>query len=86
LVIGARAAFSYGSDHWFEHQIGSWAAANSITSAAITDGLIFLAVTMLLTRTAGLVIRARSISTGPKAINPSTPASPNADLALPPLP
>jgi hypothetical protein len=32
---------------------------NSIPSAAITDGLIFMAVAMLLTRTAGLAIRSR---------------------------
>jgi hypothetical protein len=60
-VIGARALFSYGAYHWFSDQLGSWLAANSILSAAITDGLIFMAVAMLLTRTAGLAIRARSL-------------------------
>src|ERR1700684_2078064 len=43
-VIGARALFSYGANHWFENQIGSWLVTNSISSAAITDGLIFMAV------------------------------------------
>jgi hypothetical protein len=60
-VIGARALFSYGADHWFGNQLGGWLATNSIPSAAITDGLIFMAVAMLLTRTAGLAIRARSL-------------------------
>ncbi len=60
-VIGARALFSYGADHWFTNQLGAWLAANSILSAAITDGLIFMAVAMLLTRTAGLAIRAWSL-------------------------
>ena len=60
-VIGARALFSYGAYHWFTNQLGGWLAANSIPSAAITDGLIFMAVAMLLTRTAGLAIRARSL-------------------------
>ena len=60
-VIGARALFSYGAYHWFANQLGSWLAANSILGAAITDGLIFMAVVMLLTRTAGLRIRARRL-------------------------
>jgi hypothetical protein len=61
-VIGARALFSYGADHWFGNQLGGWLAASSIPSAAITDALIFMAVAMLLTRTAGLAIRAHSVS------------------------
>jgi hypothetical protein len=27
LVIGARAAFSYGSSHWFRSQLGTWMGA-----------------------------------------------------------
>jgi membrane protease YdiL (CAAX protease family) len=57
-VIAARAAFSYGSAHWFEPQIVSWAIANQVSVAAITDGLIFMAVAMVLVRTAGLRVRA----------------------------
>jgi hypothetical protein len=60
-VIGARALFSYGADHWFGNQLGSWQAANTIPGAAITDALIFMAVAMLLTRTVGLAIRARHL-------------------------
>ncbi len=73
-VIGARALFSYGADHWFGNQIGSWLAANSIPSAAITDGLIFMAVAMLLTRTAGLAIRSHSVSGAGTATVPSSPS------------
>jgi hypothetical protein len=58
VVIGARAAFSYGSEHWFSTQLTSWAVAQHVTAAAITDGLIFMAVAMLLTRTLGLAVRA----------------------------
>jgi hypothetical protein len=61
VVIGARALFSYGANHWFSHQLGSWLTTNSIPSAAITDGLIFMAVAMLLTRTAGLRLRSHSL-------------------------
>lgn len=60
-VVGARAAFSYGASHWFHRQIGSWLLANSIPASAVTDGLIFMAVAMILTRTLGLAIRARSL-------------------------
>jgi hypothetical protein len=58
VVIGARAAFSYGSAHWFTAQIVSWSIANKVTEAAIVDGLIFMAIAMVLVRTASLGIRA----------------------------
>jgi hypothetical protein len=58
VVVGARAAFSYGSAHWFSHPLVSWAIANQVTLAAITDGLIFMAVAMVLVRTVGLGVRA----------------------------
>jgi hypothetical protein len=58
VVIGARAAFSYGSEHWFKASLGAWAVADQVTKAAITDGLIFMALAMVLIRTAGLGIRA----------------------------
>ena len=60
-VIGARAAFSYGSSHWFPAQLDRWCAAHQVTGAAITDGLIFMAVAMLLVRTLGLAVRAASL-------------------------
>jgi hypothetical protein len=56
VVIGSRALFSFGAYHWFRDQLGSWLVTNSIPSAAITDGLIFTAVTMVIIRTAGLFI------------------------------
>jgi hypothetical protein len=57
-VIGARAAFSYGAAHWFTGSIVAWAIANQVSEAAITDGLIFMAVVMIIVRTAGLAARA----------------------------
>lgn len=66
VVIGARAAFSYGALHWFNPQLGHWMISNGVSSAAITDGLIFMAVTMLLSRTIGLAVRAAKLG-GPKA-------------------
>jgi hypothetical protein len=59
IVIGARAAFSYGSSHWFSAQLGHWTVTNHVTFDAITDALIFMAVAMLLTRTIAMAVRAR---------------------------
>ena len=58
VVIGARAAFSYGATDWFPTQLGHWMIAHQVTTNAITDGLIFMAVAMLLTRTIGLAAKA----------------------------
>jgi hypothetical protein len=58
VIIGARAAFSYGAAHWFTGSIVAWAIANQVSEAAITDGLIFMAVVMIIVRTAGLAARA----------------------------
>jgi hypothetical protein len=58
LIVGARAAFSVGAIHWFPAQLGLWCATHQVTGAAITDGLIFMAIAMVLTRTAGLATRA----------------------------
>jgi len=71
VIIGDRAVFSYGAHHWFASQLGGWLTATSIPSAAITDGLSFMAVAMLLTRTAGLTIRSRSHPAAPAATIPS---------------
>ena len=58
LVVGARAAFSYGAAHWFTGSLVAWAVANQVSEAAITDGLIFMAIVMVIARTAGLAVRA----------------------------
>ena len=67
LVVAARAAFSIGAIHWFPVQLGQWSAAHQVTAAAITDGLIFMAITMVLVRTAGLAARATRLPRAPLA-------------------
>jgi hypothetical protein len=57
-IIGARSAFSSGSAHWFGPQLGTWMAAHHVTSGAITDTLLLMAIGMLATRTLGLAARA----------------------------
>ena len=69
VVVAARAAFSYGSAHWFTRPLVSWAIANQVSAAAITDGLIFMAVAMVLVRTLGLGVRASRLPV-PAALAP----------------
>ena len=42
-VIGARAAFSYGSEHWFSSQLGHWMMHHHVTVDALTDSLLLMA-------------------------------------------
>ena len=65
---GARAAFSYGAVHWFPAQLAQWCTAHQVTGDAITNGLIFMAVAMIATRTLGLATRAATLP-------PTAPAS-----------
>jgi hypothetical protein len=62
MIVAARAAFSYGAVHWFSAPLVSWGIANHVTAAALTDGLIFMAVVMVLVRTAGLRVRASRLT------------------------
>jgi hypothetical protein len=58
VIVAARAAFSWGAAHWFTGSLVSWAIANQVSQAAITDGLIFMAIAMVIIRTVGLAARA----------------------------
>ena len=58
MIIIARALFSYGAAHWFTNRIVSWAIASHVSEASIVDGLIFMAIVMILVRTFGLGVRA----------------------------
>jgi hypothetical protein len=71
-VIGARALFSYGALHWFRPQLGQWMAAHTVSGGAITDGLIFMAVAMVLARTIGLAARSRHLPAAAPGLAGST--------------
>ena len=59
LVIGARIGFAYASSH--SRNVQTWLGTHQITSAALTDALIFMAAAMLLARTATLLVRKRAL-------------------------
>lgn len=69
VVIGARSAFSYGSQYWFPAQLLHFGQAHRLTVAGLTDALVFMAIAMLLARTLGLAARAARIpaATGAEA-------------------
>lgn len=78
VVIGARIGFAEAASHSRSLQV--WLGTHHITSDAITDALIFMAVGMLLTRTAALRLRAAALpagAPGPEhAMRPPTASSP----------
>jgi len=61
VVVGARAAFSIGATNWFPLQLDQWCLTHAVSGNAITDGLIAMALTMVLVRTASLGTRARRL-------------------------
>jgi hypothetical protein len=61
LVIGARAAFSYGCVHWWPTQLVHFGIAHQVTAEALTDSLIFMAIAMLVTRTVGIWLQAAKL-------------------------
>ncbi len=77
-VSGGRLFFGYGSNHLFTAQLVHWGTVHQISVAALTDGLIFFSLAMLLARTATLAARAHrapALPTAPALAAPA-PAAP----------
>jgi hypothetical protein len=76
VVVGARLWFAYGSNHEFSRQLGSWLRTERVTGDVLVDSLIFLAIAMLLTRTASLLVRSRMLHGHPPAGHAVQPGAP----------
>jgi hypothetical protein len=58
-VVGTRLAFLYGSENWFSSSLESWMVSHHVTAAALTNGLVLMALGMTVARTLSLIARAR---------------------------
>ena len=70
-VVGARLWFDYASHHTFKVQLGTWMLAHQLTKSMLIDAFIFLALAMVLTRTASLAVRSRALRGTPPATLPA---------------
>jgi hypothetical protein len=61
VVVGARLWFAYASDHDIRAPLGAWMYAHQLTTSALIDAFIFLALAMVLTRTGSLAVRSRAL-------------------------
>jgi hypothetical protein len=68
VVIGARIAFTYGSQHVFRDQLGHWMMTNQITGDALTDALVFMAIAMLVARTGGLAMKGARVGSATRQV------------------
>ena len=66
-VVGTRLWFGYAANHTFPVQLGTWMLAHRLTSSALVDAFIFLALAMVLTRTGSLAVRSRAGRAAPSA-------------------
>lgn len=63
-TVATRLAFIYGSTHWFSASLDRWMLANHITAAALTNGLILMALAMTTARTISLLARSHVSANG----------------------
>ena len=60
VITAARIYFTYGANHIFTDQLGSWLVTERVSVGALTDGFIFVSIAMLLGRTGILAAKARA--------------------------
>jgi hypothetical protein len=61
VVVGARVWFAYASNHDIRVPLGTRMFAHRLTSSALVDAFVFLALAMVLTRTGSLAVRSRAL-------------------------
>jgi hypothetical protein len=59
VLTAARIYFTYGANHIFTDQLGSWLVTERVSVGALTDSFIFVSIAMLLGRTGILATKAR---------------------------
>jgi hypothetical protein len=74
-VVGSRLLFIYGSENWFSSSLESWMVSHHVTTAALTNGLVLMALGMTVARTLSLIARARLGENG--RLGSATLAGPN---------
>ena len=67
VVVAARLWFGYAANHSLRIPVGTWMYLHRVPSAVIVDAFIFMAIAMVLTRTASLFVRSRTIRGAPPA-------------------
>jgi hypothetical protein len=71
-LTAARIYFTYGANHIFTDQLGSWLVTERVSVGALTDSFIIVSIAMLLGRTGILAAKARvataRVSQAPAAV------------------
>jgi hypothetical protein len=62
LALALRLGFAYGSTHWFSGQIASFSRAHHVPATAYGTAFVLMVLTMIAVRTAGVLLRARSVN------------------------
>jgi hypothetical protein len=72
-VVGARLAFVYATYHSLA--VDRWLRTQHLSSDTVTDALLFMAIAMVLARTASLRIQARRLGISDSDLRPKPPVS-----------
>ncbi len=78
-VVGARLWFAYAANHDIRVPLVTWMFAHRLTSSALVDAFIFLALAMVLTRTGSLAVRSRALRAPAQLAADQPPGSPAGD-------
>lgn len=74
-IFGARLLFIYGTIHWFPTPLGQFLVTHQLSGAGLTNALIFMAITMALSRSALLGARGRAAARVAATAAPAPAAS-----------